>query len=654
MKKSGFTLIELLAVIFVLGIISAIAIPTINRVTQQSREELYKSQIKNIELGAKDWATTNFSILPEGDGEVITLTLGQLKLGGFVDKNITNPQNKKLFPNDLEITITKKNNNYEYDVIEGSGGVDGEIDSTKPVIILNGLVHETVELNSVYNDLGVIAKDPTGALIDTVDVLIKSNNEPVTEVDTSSLIQYKITYTATYQGNASSAIRTVTVKDTIPPILTIPGNIEIGVNDVEKFNALTGVITTDNSLKTPTLVVSGNLSKIPGTYSITYISTDGSGNKTVKVRTIKVTDKPLYSDNTGAPIPVLETGMIPVRWYGPTSWAKADVYDNWYDYNNKEWANVVLVNETSRIDYMNAPAGTEIRDEDILAHLVWIPRYKYKLFNTLGTVTSNQEIEVIFESTATGKSSGNTNGTYLTHPAFTYDNRELEGIWVGKFETTGSMETPSIKPNSKSLLGQTVSSAFSILQKFNNETKYGLALTTDARMLKNTEWGAVAYLSHSKYGINNNLTINDNSLYMTGDGNYITNSSQSTTGNVYGIYDMSGGADEYVMGAHYNPDNTTISVATSGFEQSTIDSNSMNKYINKYASTEDTSGKLGDATLETNGWYGNQKIFIDTTSSWFLRGGAYGNGPLSGVFSYNQTVGNYTTAASRLVIPGFR
>lgn len=654
MKKTGFTLIELLAVIFVLGIISVIAIPAINRVTQQSREELYQSQLKNIELGTKNWATANFSVLPEGEGEVITLTLGQLKLGGFVDKNITNPKNKKLFPNDLEITVTKKNNNYEYDVLEGTGGQDGEIDSTKPVIILNGLVHQTVELNSLYNDLGVIAKDPTGALIDTVDILIKSNNEPVIKVDTSSLIQYKITYTATYQGVTSTVIRTVTVKDTTPPVLTIPGNIEIGINSVENFNALTGVITTDNSLKTPTLVVSGTLSKIPGTYSITYTSTDGSGNKTVKVRTIKVTNKPLYSDNTGAPIPVLETGMIPVRWYGPTSWVKADVYDNWYDYNSKEWANVVLVNEASRINYMNATPGTEIKDEDVLAHLVWIPRYKYKLFNSLGAVSSNQEIEIIFESSAIGKSSGNTNGAYLTHPAFTFDNRELEGIWVGKFETTGNTETPSIKANSKSLIGQTVSSAFSILQKFNNETKYGLSLNADARMLKNMEWGAIAYLSHSKYGINNNLSLNDNSLYMTGDGNYIINTSQSTTGNVYGVYDMSGGADEYVMGAHYNTDNTTISVASSGFDQTNIDSTSMNKYINKYASTEDNSGKLGDATLETNGWYGDQKLFVDTTSSWFIRGGSYENGILSGIFSYDKNNGNSITVGCRLVIPGFR
>ena len=56
----------------------------------------------------------------------------------------------------------------------------------------------------------------------------------------------------------------------------------------------------------------------------------------------------------------------------------------------------------------------------------------------------------------------------------------------------------------------------------------------------------------------------------------------STTGNIYGIYDMVGGSLEYVMGAMYNSDNVTIMIGDSGFAQEIIDSDEMSKYIDKY------------------------------------------------------------------------
>lgn len=82
--------------------------------------------------------------------------------------------------------------------------------------------------------------------------------------------------------------------------------------------------------------------------------------------------------------------------------------------------------------------------------------------------------------------------------------------------------------------------------------------------MKNSEWGAVAYLAESKYGRNGTeININNNSNYLTGNaGNDISESSSSTTnayntqqgmlasttGNIYGIYDLSGGAWEYMAG----------------------------------------------------------------------------------------------------------
>ena len=117
------------------------------------------------------------------------------------------------------------------------------------------------------------------------------------------------------------------------------------------------------------------------------------------------------------------------------------------NYDNKEWANAVMVTSETRDTYMNASTGTTISEEDILAYYVWIPRYKYQLFNVDTTTMDPIEIQVTFEGKNVTKSSGTANGEWLTHPAFTFGTNELKGIWVGKFSTTGSAETPTIKPN---------------------------------------------------------------------------------------------------------------------------------------------------------------------------------------------------------------
>src|SRR5574344_3064957 len=86
---------------------------------------------------------------------------------------------------------------------------------------------------------------------------------------------------------------------------------------------------------------------------------------------------------------------------------------------------------------------------------------------------------------------------------------------------------------------------------------YGVDATTiDTHMMKNMEWGAIDYLTSSIYGRYNNSTtcissgcevVINNQGYTTGCsssgcGWATKGMSASTTGNVYGIYDRSGGA----------------------------------------------------------------------------------------------------------------
>ena len=363
--------------------------------------------------------------------------------------------------------------------------------------------------------------------------------------------------------------------------------------------------------------------------------------------------------------PELVNGMIPIKYDG-TKWVKASTTtaNDWYDYTNKMWANAVMVTSGTRDTYMNASAGTTISEEDILAYYVWIPRYKYQLFNVDSTTMDPIEIQVEFEDGTPTKSTGTSNGEWLTHPAFTLGTDELKGIWVGKFSTTGSAETPTIKPNIGMLANQNVSTQFTTSQKFGTTTyltSTGVS-EVDAHMMKNIEWGAVAYLKQSKYGLGTTdigLNNYNSSPYLTGCGStsgssfsttcnaYNTTDGMlaSTTGNITGIYDMSAYTGTYVMGVMKTSDGTALTYSSSGFTTSTLPFNS--KYVDQYeygGSTRDYPSRiLGDATGEVNGWYGDIARFVYLSYPWFIRGssvsGTFGGPAYAGVFTFYEGVG---------------
>ena len=327
----------------------------------------------------------------------------------------------------------------------------------------------------------------------------------------------------------------------------------------------------------------------------------------------------------------------------------------------------------TRADYLNAEVGTEIKEEDILAYYVWIPRYKYQLFNVDSTTIDPIEIQIKFEYGTPNKSSGTANGEWLTHPAFTLETDELEGIWVGKFSTTGSAETPTIKPNIGMLTNQNVSTQFTTSQKFGTTTyltSTGVS-EVDAHMMKNIEWGAVAYLKQSKYGLGTtDIGLNNykSSPYLTGCGStsgsaysttcnaYNTTDGMlaSTTGNITGIYDMSAYTGTYVMGVMQDNTGTNTpmsgysSSSNSGFTGKVYASGNFTEYsgvsfpnskyydLYSYGTPESNYPRriLGDATGEVHGWYGDFANFVGSGDPWFIRGG-YSDDPAgAGVFTF--------------------
>ena len=404
------------------------------------------------------------------------------------------------------------------------------------------------------------------------------------------------------------------------------------------------------------------------------------------LETGKVSCKKTYKDNSSANTPILFKNMVPIK-YENNKWIIADLGQKWYDYDAKEWANAVVLNSG-----VTKNVGDEVTEEEISLWYVWIPRYKYTIFNGNNGSAAAQLINVTFESgisrtgtvTCTDNADGSetcstiTNGTSTyTHPAFKFGNTELTGFWVGKFEisTTDStcnssassancnkVLTMTIKPNVSSWRYATISNHFTSIQ--NAKTTYGIN-NADSHMMKNMEWGAVAYLKQSKYGLGTtDIAVNTNSSYYTGGGQsdaYKTNVTQSTTGNIYGVYDMSGGAWERVMGNMKNSSNTFYS-SYAGFTTAP-DAKYYDSY--KYDSSSNTTharGKLGDATKETlatfgsntGGWYSDYANFPYSSISWFDRGGYCGNGTNAGVFYFNNSYGgadSYVSARAVVSAP---
>ena len=386
-------------------------------------------------------------------------------------------------------------------------------------------------------------------------------------------------------------------------------------------------------------------------------------------------------DTSGANKPVLASNMIPVYYDEANSvWKKADKNNSqkdyrWYSYTSTGeykgmWANAVTVTSSSRSKYLNAKQGTAISMDDITTMWVWIPRFNAVTPSNYngGTQAKPNAIDVTFVK---------QNETAID--AFIFGDKNLSGFWYGKFEishttlVSGTIagnnlgctnETCSnangiiIKPSVKILVRNDISNCFYAsrsMEQPNNSFGF-VSSEVDTHMSKNNEWGAVAYLTQSIYGRCTSSTscteigINNNDSYITGygapagsnssvtNGTYNTSLGKdaSTTNNIYGIFDMSGGVFEYVMGVY----NKTIS--GSGFI-SLPDA----KYYNLYAETS----YIGHALTETQNWYSDDATFIDARIPWFRRGGAWSDSSYAGVFYFSHDSGNASYGnSSRFVI----
>ena len=534
---------------------------------------------------------------------------------------------------------------------------------------------------------------------------------PITDKAGKSLVPYEFTITNTCKTYAGYEVNLEIEKDST---LTNLEYIDVMLNESEiesitkKEEVMPTIETASKAYKLDTGRLNGNEERT--FYLRMWLDEETPTveevmNKTLNSKiTITLTHDKIYNEaGLNGADPVLREELVPVTIANNGDVTKANVEEEWYNYKEKQWANAVILKDKS-VPYM---VGATIPEDNIESYFVWIPRYRYKIFNdekysglTNVDNTKVQRIEVEFESKYVTPSTGNKKGEWLTHPAFT--SFDSNGMWVGKFETSKSNQAPDnsinyvgvqIKPNVVSWRNIQVGNAF--------YTSYAYQRNLDSHMMKNSEWGAVAYLQHSKYGSETSVRNNNNSSFITGyasvkeptcgwtDDNrecnkygttadvtlpYNTETGYlaSTTGNISGIYDMSGGAWEYVMGVMTDQSGNLLSGQNasnnSGFVGGYGESGSLvsgyswpeEKYYDKYAygtsPSEYTRGHFGDATFEMgpfksliyannltrqiSSWYTDQAYFSTNVQPWFSRGGACDHGTDSGQFTFSRHTGS--------------
>ena len=484
-----------------------------------------------------------------------------------------------------------------------------------------------------------------------------------------------------------------------------------------------------------------------GTYIVNVVHGDeiDLGKKTVTV-----SNELGWNQSKKVNSPRLMTGLNPIKFSEPDDSKegqtiqtnKSDV--NWYDYDTKKWANsqtkdgsmwVWIPRYAYKINKSNQTFD--------VVFLVGTTDDYYDKDGKLQTAKRQTSETDIPDATK----------DYVVHPAFTNESnigyvnggwkKELTGIWVSKFEAgyfdknlvdadkekysssinysqtygytpaaknedarnyldeiygskTTAIKYPTFQGGKYSMNYINHNDAFNISKAIAGDSNnvYGLkSNSTDSHLIKNSEWGAVAYLGQSQYGLYNknirinNVNIGDNSNFvyaMTGyaakeeDAASTTNTDAiawnqtggelaSTTGTIYGIYDMSGGTwersaslvnngnsrlNEFASSLMYSLKDGKSSEYVTVYETDTsVDNTEVSWTYENLSKTNEANykknTKYGDAIKETStagientSWNGDYSYFVGAYGPFFTRGGDYWDRSGAGLFCFGRNYGD--------------
>ncbi len=379
--------------------------------------------------------------------------------------------------------------------------------------------------------------------------------------------------------------------------------------------------------------------------------------------------------------PILKDNMKAVYW----DETGKEITEGDSDFDKARWYDYVAQTSGTENGGTSQWANAKVTVDGIDSYFVWIPRYAYRIvyFDTEENENLYRNSSSQDESTSQGitgysdargivDSSGkrplnvdtklaiSVNEKYfMPHSAFEGDtskggwSENITGMWVAKYESSKNVnQKPVSIPNVGNWKDLTISEMYILAENYNGEL--------NSHLTKNSEWGAVAYLSESKYGRNGTeLAINNSSSYITGNSGgssnataqsgvtYPYNTQQgglaSTTGNIYGVYDMSGNSWEYV--ANYYNKSEEEDLYTTNAGALVNEDRTSNEYVTVYDNIELSRGYLpGDATYETSGWNNNYAQFYNSKFPFLSRGGFYkgysdDGAEISGLFAFGPSQG---------------
>ena len=337
-----------------------------------------------------------------------------------------------------------------------------------------------------------------------------------------------------------------------------------------------------------------------------------------------------------------------------------------------------FTNESS-IDYANGGWNKELTG-------IWVAKFEAGYFN------KEKEKDKIKSSSINYSQAYVWNPYNKKDPAKNY----LDGIYAneknGSFtwieEKTTSMKYPTFQGEKYSMNYINHNDAFCISKAL---TEKGNVYTldnksTDSHLIKNSEWGSIAYLSQSKYGLNgtniriNNVNENDDEHFVYAMTGYAAKTDDlsanapkdsykwtelegmaaSTTGTIYGIYDLSGGTWERVATVVNNGNSSLNDFGKAIL--AALNNGKSSEYVTVYPTGEEKGNSL-DAASKKN-YYSNIQIYGDAIretsteaigqTSWFwdhsyysggigpltLRGGGYSSTQSAGIFGFSRTDGD--------------
>ena len=490
------------------------------------------------------------------------------------------------------------------------------------------------------------------------------------------------------------------------------GKIDIDLLNNNLKAHITGLTYNGNKLSE-----SNKIERLPATVVVDgyEIEIAENGRVTVKEKTGEVKENEFVADGSWngksqVNTPKLLKGMTGVYWddNGQEVDVTKDNQENWYNYSEQKWANA--------------------KTEDG-SYWVWIPRYEYKINSNDKTINVKfiKTEKITVDNDYTYIHPAFTNGTKNNFKNGEWD-KEIPGFWVAKYAagfqectqkiTNGNIIEPTTDPNKVKYSNKTYTSfsnegqitnalsqelteseyasqkisypvfkpltyAYNIISTGDSYTIsqeiakarhfYGLTQdTADSHMMKNSEWGAVVYLSHSNYGINDkkvemntkNLTNIDKFIFsVTGyAGDRPNGVSASTTNNKTGVFDLSGCVWERVS-AYITNGNTSLT--TYGKSYATLKTSTKYATIYPYNEVDDSNTNnyleyknakygYGDAVLETstsetstseqeeltNAWENNYSNYPYTHGTFFVRGGDCSNIGKAGIFAFTNATGN--------------